>query len=314
MNVIKGAVSAVVPQSVKSYALSTAEYLAPVMTESQFREKGMLTPEEFVTAGDMLVLKCPTWQWSGGDPAKARPHLPAEKQFLVTRSVPCLRRAKDLASAAADGITEGGEEVTDEDGWTSTTATPLSGPETPQVASAGVGAVRASQPASSAPTLGDDDIPNMKDFEQDGLADEDDLAALPVGSMALSDTPTDNIVRSRTYDISITYDKYYRCPRVWMYGYTEARQPLTNEQVLEDVSAEHANKTCTIEPHPHLEHGVYASIHPCRHAEVIKKLCEQLESGGGHCRADQYLFLFLKFISTVIPTIDYDYTMSFEGF
>ena len=33
-----------------------------VLTESQFLEKGVLTPEEFVLAGDQLTQKCPTWR------------------------------------------------------------------------------------------------------------------------------------------------------------------------------------------------------------------------------------------------------------
>lgn len=28
---------------------------------------------------------------------------------------------------------------------------------------------------------------------------------------------------------------------------------------------------------------------------------------------DQYLFIFLKFIQSVVPTIDYDYTMSVDA-
>jgi hypothetical protein len=39
------------------------EYLTPVLTESSFESKGLLTPEEFVKAGDLLVYKCPTWRW-----------------------------------------------------------------------------------------------------------------------------------------------------------------------------------------------------------------------------------------------------------
>lgn len=35
------------------------------------------------------------------------------------------------------------------------------------------------------------------------------------------------VVRQRAYDISITYDKYYQTPRVWLFGYNEHRQPLT---------------------------------------------------------------------------------------
>ncbi len=36
-------------------------------------------------------------------------------------------------------------------------------------------------------------------------------------------------------------------------------------QILEDVSEEHARKTITVDPHPHLNISA-ASIHPCRHA------------------------------------------------
>ena len=33
----------------------------PVNTDSQFLEKGTLTPLEFITAGDQLVKACPSW-------------------------------------------------------------------------------------------------------------------------------------------------------------------------------------------------------------------------------------------------------------
>ena len=129
--------------------------------------------------------------------------------------------------------------------------------------------------------------------------------------------PDDNIVRTRTYDVSITYDKFYRTPRVWLFGYDEQRRPLTPQQIMEDVSADHAGKTVTVEPHPFL--GVaHASIHPCKHASVMKRIVEQLQEGGGGGRdgegsgkvdVRQYMFIFLKFISSVIPTIQYDFTM-----
>lgn len=52
-------------------------------------------------------------------------------------------------------------------------------------------------------------------------------------------------------------------------------------QVLEDISAEHARKTVTVEPHPHAVSGLQAaSIHPCRHANVMKKLADVVSSGG----------------------------------
>lgn len=36
----------------------------------------MLTPEEFVAAGDHLVATCPTWSWAKGDPNYTKAYLP----------------------------------------------------------------------------------------------------------------------------------------------------------------------------------------------------------------------------------------------
>lgn len=70
--------------------------LAPVSRTSTFRNTGQITPEEFVLAGDYLVYKFPTWSWSdASSPAKRVSYLPNDKQFLVTRGVPCHRRLND---------------------------------------------------------------------------------------------------------------------------------------------------------------------------------------------------------------------------
>ena len=65
------------------------------------------------------------------------------------------------------------------------------------------------------------------------------------------------------------------------------------------------------------------SIHPCRHANTMKMMLDWMKSSQteddatassaaerGSIRVDQYLLVFLKFISSVVPTIDYDHTMS----
>lgn len=44
-------------------------------------------------------------------------------------------------------------------------------------------------------------------------------ASLPVKKEEPEDE--DTVIRSRSYDIHITYDKYYRTPRVWLFGYDE---------------------------------------------------------------------------------------------
>jgi ubiquitin-like-conjugating enzyme ATG3 len=86
---------------------------------------------------------------------------------------------------------------------------------------------------------------------------------------------------------------------------------LQPELVLEDVSQDHARKTVTIEDHPHMS-GKHASIHPCRHGAVMKKIIDVLVSRGIDPEVDKYLFIFLKFVASVIPTIEYDYTMDFD--
>lgn len=67
--------------------------------------------------------------------------------------------------------------------------------------------------------------------------------------------PEDAFVATRSYDISITYDKYYQTPRVYLFGYNERRSPLTPQEVMEDIMQDYANKTVTIESHPHLPAG-----------------------------------------------------------
>lgn len=42
------------------------------------------------------------------------------------------------------------------------------------------------------------------------------------------------------------------------------RQPLTVEQMYEDISQDHVKKTVTIENHPHLPPPAMCSVHPCR--------------------------------------------------
>jgi ubiquitin-like-conjugating enzyme ATG3 len=46
---------------------SARTYLTPVLADSKFQETGLITPDEFVAAGDFLVSKCSSWSWSGGD-------------------------------------------------------------------------------------------------------------------------------------------------------------------------------------------------------------------------------------------------------
>ena len=46
-----------------------------------------------------------------------------------------------------------------------------------------------------------------------------------------------------------------------------------------------------------------------QHDNTLQTLC----SGGDEARVDQYLLVFLKFIQSVVPTINYDFTMEIKA-
>jgi ubiquitin-like-conjugating enzyme ATG3 len=263
--------------------------ITPTLRESKFLQEGVLTPEEFVAAGDLLVYKCPTWSWAAGIPEKAVPYLPADKQFLITRNVPCKTRFKD------DG-TEGKSEVVDDE-WLSVAAA-ATAEDIPDIDA------EPEKKVAQTEELNDEDIPDMEDFtSENNLVEEDPASAQPAVS---------NIQKTRTYDITITYDKYYQTPKVWLCGYSENQQFLSADEIFMDISAEHARKTVTLEVHPHIG-TPYAFIHPCRHASVMKKFVARMVERGVTPQVDKYLLLFLKFMGAVIPTIAYDHTFDFGG-
>jgi len=300
-------------QSLKNTMLSNAHAVAetwtPVLTVSKFTETGVLTPQEFVEAGDMLVSKCPTWSWSGGDPDKRRAHLPPNKQFLITRGVPCRRRVTALDAAWGKGDDE--ELV---DGWLKTGVSEdeskeygsMENPESPKLTEV------APPPAPAA--AADEDYIDLEAYVEDDVETADESTVKPTtakpSNTSSSTLPADDpILRTRTYDLSIMYDKYYQTPRMFLVGYDETGRPLPPTAVFEDISQDYANKTATIEPHPHIGNLQCASIHPCRHAPIMKKFVDKLTADGSEARVDQALFIFLKFMQGLVPTIDYDFTM-----
>ncbi|KAJ6521917.1 putative E2-like enzyme [Mycena vulgaris] len=353
---------------------SVREYLSPVLKESKFKEHGRITPEEFVAAGDFLTYKFGVWSWEKGDPSKGKDYLPADKQYLLTRGVPCLRRATSLAYTDADEDAERllsfGGDATGVDEWVEThagrkanldSANPGHIDDIPDLDAApedsiaqGVSALSlGGGGAAETPDL--DDIPDM---EEDGLEEEEDEAtAAPKVTPGVIDASqievaNGNLLQVRTYDVMITYDKYYQTPRIWLIGYDENRTPLTPSQIFQDISADHALKTVTIEAFPHSASLQAASVHPCKHASVMKKVIERMNnsvveeqlaqrksptskdgskkkwfgrkaSNSGKedktpddeevegMRVDFYLVVFLKFIASIVPTIEVDSTASF---
>ncbi|GAA5852734.1 hypothetical protein JCM9279_003950 [Rhodotorula babjevae] len=297
--------------SIQTHFWAVRDYLAPVLRDSKFKETGRLTPDEFVAAGDFLVYKFPVWQWEGGDPTKARDFLPKDKQYLISRNVPCLRRVSQLgqqgggagdeyAEMLMDFAAEGGAPGDEGDEWVATHTNaqdPNSTTDIPSMgdipdaddpsSSSGVDGVTSSLADTS---LGGtaardevpdfDDIPDMDDEEAGGagLIEEDDDAAVQVEPPSGSGARSDKLVQVRTYDCMISYDKYYQTPRMWLLGYDEHKRPLPPTSALDDVSSDHALKTVTIEPFPHSAAGLaIASVHPCKHSAVMKKVIERMD-------------------------------------
>jgi len=256
----------------KSVFYSAREYFQPLLSQSKFKESGVLTPQEFITAGDLLIKKCQCWEWSSGSIIKN--YLPIEKQYLIQRNVKCVHRVQELINSnSTETIADDfiithekhkTQDITDLDDTSNTFST-----------MADINAI---------------DIPDIDAMETFGIDTDNDVSKL------------DPILQTRTYNISITYDKYYQTPRLWLVGFDEHSRILSSEQIFQDISHEHAKKTCTIEKHPH-EDITCAGIHPCQHANVMKLIINEIDD----VRVDQYLFIFLKFISTILPTLEYDY-------
>jgi ubiquitin-like-conjugating enzyme ATG3 len=246
-------------------------------------------------------------------------YLPDDKQYLATNSVPSYRRAVDMYS---DSVKEtnvdsqmGGDN--DED-WCAPSVSQNNDDdeevlvEREEESTEKASVFRADVDDSSkeevkektaSVTKATDEYADMMDYEDDALALDDDCVVGGGGDSG--------IMQARRYDVSITYDNYWRTPRVFLFGYDESGSPMQPDKVFEDIMQDYAQKTVTIEPHPHTNRP-HASIHPCQHSAAMKRVLEALVEDGKVPNVEQYLFIFLKFLQSVIPTIEYDYTIGVQ--
>ncbi|CRG99264.1 autophagy-related protein 3, putative [Plasmodium relictum] len=279
-------------------------YFKPISSTSSFIKNGTLTPTEFVDAGDFLVHKFKTWEWQEADIDRAVSYLPEGKQFLITRNVPCKQRLKDLNHIMNDLKIVENEWIhpsyEEDNNATDINEYLYNVP------------LCASKSREEKHYDNDDDAIDINNFDiEDSILKENDPASVDNSSHYFRNIQNGNTMKIRTYDVSITYDKYYQTPRIWLFGYNENGNPLNSEEIFEDVLADYSYKTVTYDPHPCT--GVMtASIHPCRHADAMLKIIKNWINDGKEPRHDLYLLFLLKFISGVIPSIEYDFTADIE--
>ncbi|EOA96829.1 Autophagy-related protein 3, partial [Anas platyrhynchos] len=152
---------------------------------------------------------------------------------------------------------------------------------------------------------------DMEEYEESGLLETDDATLdtrqiVEVNKAKVDVGGEDAILQTRTYDLYITYDKYYQTPRLWLFGYDEVYLYLFPHfsEIRSHQIARLLYENQGLGSH-------MCSVHPCRHAEVMKKIIETVAEGGGELGVHMYLLIFLKFVQAVIPTIEYDYTRHF---
>ena len=54
------------------------------------------------------------------------------------------------------------------------------------------------------------------------------------------------------------------------------------------------------------------TIHPCKHGDVMKRFVEESKGKGKKIKPHMYLIIFLKFMSSVMPTVRYDQSIDIE--
>lgn len=302
--------------NIRSKWSSLREYLTPINHESNFRQTGEISPDEFVLAGDYLVLKFPTWTWGSGPKHLHKKFLPPQKQFLVTRHVPSYKRyASFLPDFADDAQLDHAKSDADSDAeWI-----PLFN------ANSGPGNVITSLDAQDL-----DDLIEENAEDDFGADDSEEYTNIDASEPGL-----------RKYDLYIAYLTSYRVPKLYLVGFNGNGIPLLPPQMYEDISGDHKDKTATIEPLPMAHNTMAVSIHPCKHSSVMKVFMEhartkkaapinvdtateklgaldlqasgesgtKADSDADGIRVDQYLVIFLKFIASVTPGIEYDFTM-----
>lgn len=247
----------------------------------------------------------PIFSWQRGDPSTRKPYLPQDKQYLLAANLACRIRVSSMKDSQVASTDD--KNAFELDGWSD-------------------GALKDVHDSSAAANVETKKVDDDEYGDLGDLAGDDVIADPSVANLPSSNSTSKAGQSLRLYSLSLSYDNYYKTPRVWLFGKDAATdQPLTASQMLEDVMQDYsAGETATIESHPHLTSSPPCiSIHPCRHASAIMRILDGLlgeKAATGNAQdpdkraslpplalPDHSLLLFLKLVQSVVPHIEYDF-------
>lgn len=284
------------------------ESFMPVLKDSSQFENGVLTPEQFVISGNRLISNSGCWTWGyNKDEYGHKNYLPATQQFLISRGVSCEKRVSEIEKTSTlENI------IMDTNGWSNILIESGTGINSEANDDISDGTLKSKNLVDELiEELQEEKRENRKLYSkteteiEDETVEVDEMNGFEDLTIEQDEFSVNNFVSCRRYDISITYDNYYRTPRVWLQGRNEFGTPMNHHEIYEDIMSEYKNRTVTLERHPYFKGGLHVSIHPCKHAETMKTFIKM--SG---LRPEDYMFTFLKFIQSIVPTINYDFTQS----
>lgn len=266
-----------------------AEKVLPTLKANNFLKTGMLTPKEFVEAGDFLIYRFGSFKWDTNNFKKSKKfnYLPKNKQCLVLRNVPCNNVKEIIETENSDynilNIQEEQKEINNKK---------IKNELKNEVKNEVKNELKNEIKNKLKNDMREIDLyESLDDFEEENVEDYDECSL------------DDNLKKSKTFDVSITYDNYFRTPRIWLYGYDEGGMPLSYLNMMEHICKDNRNITATIEYHPFYEQQCL-SIHPCKHSSVMKRLITMKKN----VKVEHYFIYFLKFVSCIIPSLSFDFT------
>uniref|UniRef100_A0A6B2G6X5 Ubiquitin-like-conjugating enzyme ATG3 n=1 Tax=Myxobolus squamalis TaxID=59785 RepID=A0A6B2G6X5_MYXSQ len=142
------------------------------------------------------MVRCfPTWTWKSGISKNKVNYLPEEKQFLCMKSARCCQRTSDTFLSYEEASLDGD--------WTISSSTKT---EESKI----LGAMEDEM-------IEKDEIRNEVAVDMEDFFENSSATDLIVPENQLNK----NIIKTRSYDLYITYDNYYRVPRLWLMGFDE---------------------------------------------------------------------------------------------